>query len=90
MKHFKQDDFNWYLAMPPWEKLAMTENVDVMAPMFVEMTKKAFVLCEPEQKIPFKNNRDFHLKTFVMLCLFHSHLADESSKKNCFLAETWR
>ena len=28
--------------------------------------------CDPEQKIPFKNNRDFHLKTFVMLCLFHS------------------
>ena len=51
MKNFRQDDFNKCLALQPWEKLGMTEDVDVMADMFLDMTKKAFDLCAPEKKI---------------------------------------
>ena len=50
MKNFRQDDFNKCLALQPWEKLGMTEDVDVMADMFLDMTKKAFDLCAPEKR----------------------------------------
>ena len=50
MKNFKQDEFNTILALQQWEKLGMTEDVDMMAELFLEMSSEAFNVCAPEKK----------------------------------------
>ena len=38
MKNLKQDEFYKISALQKWKKLGMTEDVDVMAELFLEMS----------------------------------------------------